>query len=71
MRESSEARKVYSNKDNFNLRKFSIEELLFKTSNKLTISISFGGITSRRLITISGWAFTSWQKFAKRFSMWL
>ena len=61
--------KAKNNKVNFNLMKFSIEGLLFKTSNKLTISVSFGGITSRRLVTISGWACTSWQKFAKRFSM--
>ena len=46
--------KAENNKVNFNLMKFSIEGLLFKTSNKLTISVSLGGITSRRLVTISG-----------------
>ena len=35
----------------------------------LTISDSFGGITCRRRVTMSGWACTSWLKFAKRFSM--
>ena len=48
------AQKAKNKKVKFNLMKFSIEGLLFKTSNKLTISVSLGGITSRRLVTISG-----------------